>query len=203
MKKRIVSLFMALAMTLSLLPTAAWAVQPSPETTEQTLTEQTAEPSTVEEAQAAEEPAPAEALPAAESTDAELTDANSFLLFAATNVKVVIAPERVPYQPGQTVREALLALQDREETPHTFDGLETADGFVTAIDGVSAGYSRSDDKGGYKVDQSADSVGAFLFVTAYDTLNEETASALCTLGRAMLAWQEAEKPQMQKFAQQE
>ena len=43
MKKRIVSLFMALVMTLSLLPTTAWAVQPSPETTEQTLTEQTAE----------------------------------------------------------------------------------------------------------------------------------------------------------------
>ena len=205
MKKRIVSLFMALVMTLTLLPAAAWATEPSEDANaaQQTQTEQTEEPSAVEEPQAAEEPAPAEALPAAESTDAELTDANSFLLFAATNVKVVIAPERVPYQPGQTVREALLALQDREETPHTFDGLETADGFVTAIDGVSAGYSRSDDKGGYKVDQSADSVGAFLFVTAYDTLNKETASALCTLGRAMLAWQEAKKPQMQKFAQQE
>ena len=50
MKKRIVSLFMALVMTLSLLPTTAWAVQPSPETTEQTLTEQTAEePSAAEE----------------------------------------------------------------------------------------------------------------------------------------------------------
>ena len=43
MKKRIVSLFMALVMTLSLLPTTAWAVQPSPAITEQTLTEQTAE----------------------------------------------------------------------------------------------------------------------------------------------------------------
>lgn len=198
MKKRIVSLFMALVMTLSLLPTTAWAVQPSPETTEQTLTEQTAE-----EPSAAEEPAPAEAQPAAESADTELTDANSFLLFAATNVEVLIAPERVPYQPNQTVREALLALQNREETPHTFDGLETVNGFVTAIDGVSANYSRSDDKGSFDLEQRADSVGAFLFLTAYDTLNEETASALCALGRAMLAWQEAEKPQMQKFARQE
>ena len=198
MKKRIVSLFMALVMTLSLLPTTAWAVQPSPETTEQTLTEQTAE-----EPSAAEETTPAEVQPAAESADTELTDANSFLLFAATNVEVLIAPERVPYQPNQTVREALLALQNREETPHTFDGLETVNGFVTAIDGVSANYSRSDDKGSFDLEQRADSVGAFLFLTAYDTLNEETASALCALGRAMLAWQEAEKPQMQKFARQE
>ena len=198
MKKRIVSLFMALVMTLSLLPTTAWAVQPSPETTEQTLTEQTAE-----EPSAAEETTPAEVQPAAESADTELTDANSFLLFAATNVEVLIAPERVPYQPNQTVREALLALQNREETPHTFTGLETSDGFVTAIDGVSANYSRSDDKGSFDLEQRADSIGAFLFLTAYDTLNEETASALCALGRAMLAWQEAEKPQMQKFARQE
>lgn len=198
MKKRIVSLFMALFMTLSLLPTTAWAVQPSPEITGQTLTEQTAE-----EPSAAEETTPAEVQPAAESADTELTDANSFLLFAATNVEVLIAPERVPYQPGQTVREALLALQNREETPHTFDGLETVNGFVTAIDGVSANYSRSDDKGSFDLEQRADSVGAFLFLTAYDTLNEETASALCALGRAMLAWQEAEKPQMQKFARQE
>ena len=195
MKKRIVSLFMALVMTLSLLPTTAWAVQPSPATTEQTLTEQTAE-----EPSAAEETTPAEVQPAAESADTELTDTNSFLLFAATNVEVLIAPERVPYQPNQTVREALLALQNREETPHTFDGLETVNGFVTAIDGVSANYSRSDDKGSFDLEQRADSVGAFLFLTAYDTLNEETASALCALGRAMLAWQEAEKPQMQKFA---
>ena len=198
MKKRIVSLFMALVMTLSLLPTTAWAVQPSPAITEQTLTEQTAE-----EPSAAEETTPAEVQPAAESADTELTDANSFLLFAATNVEVLIAPERVPYQPDQTVREALLALQNREETPHTFDGLETVNGFVTAIDGVSANYSRSDEKGNFDLEQRADSVGAFLFLTAYDTLNEETASALCALGRAMLAWQEAEKPQMQKFARQE
>ena len=198
MKKRIVSLFMALVMTLSLLPTTAWAVQPSPAITEQTLTEQTAE-----EPSAAEETTPAEVQPAAESADTALTDDNSFLLFAATNVEVLIAPERVPYQPNQTVREALLALQNREETPHTFTGLETSDGFVTAIDGVSAGYLRSDDKGSFDLEQRADSVGAFLFLTAYDTLNEETASALCALGRAMLAWQEAEKPQMQKFARQE
>ena len=198
-KKRIVSLFMALVMTLTVLPAAAWAAEPTEDTdaAQQTQTEQTAEPSTVEEAQAAEEPAPVE------NADAALTDANSFLLFAATNAGVLIAPERVPYQPGQTVREALLALRNREENPHTFDGLEMANGFVTAIDGVTANYSRSDDKGTFDLEQRADAVDAFLFVTAYDTLDEDTASALYALGRAMLAWQEAEKPQMQKFAQQE
>ena len=200
-KKRIVSLFMALVMTLTLLP-AAWAAEL---TAPQEDTVPTEEQSAQEVPAAAAEVMPAtEAMPAAEQdAEAELTEANSFLLFAATNVEVLIAPERVPYQPGQTVREALLALQNREETPHTFTGLETANGFVTAIDGVSANYNRSDDKGGYKLDQSASAVGAFVFLTAYDMLNEDTASALYALGRAMLAWQEAEKPQMQKFAQQE
>ena len=76
--KRIFTLMLALVMTLSLLPTTAWAVQPSPAITEQTLTEQTAE-----EPSAAEETTPAEVQPAAESADTALTDDNSFLLFAA------------------------------------------------------------------------------------------------------------------------
>ena len=194
---------MALVMTLTLLPAAAWAVEPpAPEG----VLEEAALPEedvSLEEPTVSEETAPAEAQPTAESapTEQTLTDDNSFLLFAATKVKVVIAPERVAYQPGQTVGEALLALQDREETPHTFTGLDA--GYISAIDGVSASYSRSDDKGGYELTQSAGDVKAFLFVAAYDTLDEDTASALYTLGRAMLAWQEAEKPQMQKFAQQE
>ena len=194
---------MALVMTLTLLPSAAWAVEPP--ATEGVLEEAALpeEDVSLEEPTVSEETAPAEAQPTAESapTEQTLTDDNSFLLFAATKVKVVIAPERVAYQPGQTVREALLALQDREETPHTFTGIDVD--YITAIDGVSAGYSRSDDKGGYELTQSASDVKAFLFVAAYDTLDEDTASALYTLGHAMLAWQEAEKPQMQKFAQQE
>ena len=89
MKKRIVSLFMALVMVLSLLPTA-WAaelIRPAEDTT-----------------------APAEqSLPQEQRTDTELTEDNSFLLLAANNAKVIIAPERVPYTAGQTVKDALLA----------------------------------------------------------------------------------------------
>ncbi len=180
MKKRIVSLFMALVMTLSLLPTA-WAaelVRPAEDTA-----------------------APAEqSVPEEQSAATELTDANSFLLFAAINGKVLIAPERVPYTEGQTVREALLALKDREENPHTFTIVSD---FVSAIDGVSASYLRSDDKGGHDLDQSADGIHAFMFLTAYDTLKEDTASALYRLAAAMLTWQEAKKPPLQKFAQKE
>lgn len=180
MKKRIVSLFMALVMTLSLLPTA-WAaelVRPAEDTT-----------------------TPAEqSVPEEQRTDTELTEDNSFLLLAANNAKVIIAPERVPYTEGQTVKDALLALEAKGA--HTFSGLAERD-YVSAIDGIAAGYLRSDDKGGDKLDQSAGNVNAFLFLTAYDNLNEDTASALYALGRAMLAWQEAEKPQLQRFAQQE
>lgn len=189
---------MALVMTLTMLPAAAWAVeQPTPEDVlgEVTLPE---EDVSLEEPTVSEETAPVEAQPTAESTHTEqtLTDDNSFLLLAATNVKVIIAPERVAYRPGETVQEALLALQN-----HTFTGLDT--GYISAIDGVSASYCRSDDKGGYDLYQRAENVRAFLFVTAYDELDEDTASALYRLGHAMLAWQETEKPQMQKFAQQE
>ncbi len=179
MKKRIVSLFMALVMTLSLLPTA-WAaelVRPAEDTA-----------------------APAEqSVPEEQSAVTALTGSNSFLLFAANNVKVIIAPERVPYTEGQTVQDALLALEAKGA--HTFSGLAGGD-YVSAIDGVSAGYLRSDDKGGYDLKQSAGNVNAFLFLTAYDELNEETASALYRLAAAMLTWQEAEKPQLQRFAQQ-
>ena len=180
MKKRIVSLFMALVMTLSLLPTA-WAaelVRPAEDTT-----------------------TPAEqSVPEEQRTDTELTEDNSFLLLAANNAKVIIAPERVPYTEGQTVKDALLALEAKGT--HTFSGLAERD-YVSAIDGITAGYLRSDDKGSHDLDQSAGNVNAFLFLTAYDNLNEDTASALYALGRAMLAWQEAEKPQLQRFAQQE
>ncbi len=193
MKKRIVSLFMALVMTLSLLP-SAWAAEL---TVPQEDTSSTVEPSAQEAPAAA-----AEAMPAAEQdAEAELTEDNSFLLLAANNVNVIIAPERVPYTEGQTVQQALLALEDREEDPHTFTGLDIK--YITAIDGVGGTYFRSDDKGGYDLQQSAGEVKAFLFLTAYEKLDEETATALYRLGQVMLVWQEAEKPQLQKFAQQE
>lgn len=193
MKKRIVSLFMALVMTLSLLP-SAWAAEL---TAPQEDTASTAEQSAQEAPAAA-----AEAMPAAEQdAEAALTEDNSFLLLAANNVNVIIAPERVPYTEGQTVQQALLALEDREEDPHTFTGLDIE--YITAIDGVGGTYFRSDDKGGYDLQQSAGDVKAFLFLTAYEKLDEETATALYRLGQVMLMWQEAEKPQLQRFAQKE
>ena len=86
---------MALVMTLSLLP-SAWAAEL---TVPQEDTASTVEPS------AQEAPAAAvEAMPAAEQdAEAELTEDNSFLLLAANNVNVIIAPERVPYTEGQTI----------------------------------------------------------------------------------------------------
>ena len=185
MKKRIVSLFMALVMTLSLLPNV-WAMetdQPAEDTTPP-ATEQTAE-------------AEAETIPVTEpGAESELTEDNGFLLLAATGNRVVIEPERVAYQSGDTVAQALA------RTSHIFTGLDTS-GFITAINGVDASYNRYDDQGGYALDQSAAGIRAFVFVTfSLDgTQLQEQAAALYEMADQMLAWQKADAP-VQNYARQ-
>ena len=187
MKKRIVSLFMALVMTLSLLP-SAWAAEL---TAPQEDAASTVEPSAQEVPAAA-----AEAMPAAEQdAEAELTEENSFLLLASNGVKVIIEPERVAYQPGDTVAQAL------ERTGHAFTGLELE--YISAIDGSEGSYNRYNDKGGYDLAQSAAQIKAFMFVTfSFDKKTAEAqATALYRMADQMLAWEKAEAP-VQKFARQ-
>ena len=74
----------------------------------------------------------------------------SFILAADSGGSLVIAPEYVPYTNGQTVKEVLL------ESKHSFTGLE--EGWITAIDGVGGNYTRSDEDGGYDLEQPANNV---------------------------------------------
>ena len=184
MKKRIVSLFMALVMTLSLLP-SAWAAEL---TVPQEDTASTVEPS------AQEAPAAAvEAMPAAEQdAEAELTEDNSFLLLAANNVNVIIAPERVPYTEGQTIGDAL------NGSGHTFTGLDI--GFVTEIDGQSGTFSRMDENGSHDLGRPASDIKAMMFVTCQAA--EGQAEALYSLACIMLEWQQASQP-MQVFCREQ
>lgn len=152
MKKRILSLLLAVVMTVTLLPSAVWAQSPAPEETAET--------------------------------------GGSFILLAANTVRVIIAPERVTCQPGQTVRQALAA------SGHSFIGLDT--GYVSSIDGCDGISYRCDEDGDYNMEQPAADVALFAF-TAFMVTDP---GALYTMAQAMVAWQEAASP-VQRFAQAE
>ena len=90
---------------------------------------------------------------AGEEPSAEIV--GSFILAVDAGGGLVIAPEYIPYASGQTVKEVLL------ESNHDFTGLE--EGMVKAIDGVGGNYTRSDEDGGYDLDQPAANVEYFRF----------------------------------------
>lgn len=152
MKKRILSLLLAVVMTVTLLPSAVWAQSPAPEETAET--------------------------------------GGSFILLAANTVRVIIAPERVTCQPGQTVRQALAA------SGHSFTGLDT--GYVSSIDGCDGISSRCDEAGDYDMNKSAADVEMFAF-TAFAVAKP---GALHDMAQAMVRWRESASP-VQRFAQAE
>lgn len=78
-----------------------------------------------------------------------------FVLTVEAGGKLVVAPEYITYTEGQTLGEAL------QNSGHTFTGLEQ--GQVTAIDGVTGNYTRSDQNGGYDLSVPASSVTHFCF----------------------------------------
>lgn len=86
---------------------------------------------------------------------AEESAAGKFVLVAEAGGKLVIAPEYITYAQGQTIGEAL------EASGHIFTGLDM--GQVTAIDGVSGNFTRSDQNGGYDLTTPASSVTHYCF----------------------------------------
>ena len=81
--------------------------------------------------------------------------AGVFVLTVEAGGKLVVAPEYITYTEDQNLGEAL------ESSGHTFTGLEQ--GLVTAIDGVTGNYTRSDQNGGYDLSVPASSVTHFCF----------------------------------------
>ena len=61
---------------------------------------------------------------------------NGFILVVEAGGKLVIAPEYISCTAGQTAAQALSA------SGHTFTGLDT--GMISAIDGVTGNFTRSD-----------------------------------------------------------
>ena len=67
----------------------------------------------------------------------------------------IVAPEKVFYSEGDTIREALAASE------HTYQGLEDG-GFVTSVDGRGESFSLYYDNGEYDLDREASAVAAAL-----------------------------------------
>ena len=196
MKQRIISLIMALVMTLTLLPTPTWATTKAEP---QIAPDQAQAQDQAQEAQ--EEQTPVQTTSSQDEPVKEETSqtAGSFLLLAVNNVGVIIAPEPVSYTAGQTIAQALAA------SGHRFTGLNTEtsqEAFISAIDGETGKFLRTDETGDYQLARPASDVKAIMFLTCLREIDGETAAAVYQLACAMLAWQQAEKP-VQRYSQGE
>lgn len=96
----------------------------------------------------------------------------SFVLVVETASGLVIAPEYVSYEAGQTVGEALIG------SGHTFTGIE--DGWITEIDGVVGNYVRSDEDGGFDLNASASDVEFYRFCEEEESQISEGLKQLMT-----------------------
>ena len=110
--------------------------------------------------------------------------AGVFVLTVEAGGKLVVAPEYITYTEGQTLGEAL------ESSGHTFTGLEQ--GQVTAIDGVTGNYTRSDQNGGYDLSVPASSVTHFCFSERPSSENQPS-EGLLLLMTAMADYLEKEE----------
>ena len=107
-----------------------------------------------------------------------------FVLTVEAGGKLVVAPEYITYTEGQTLGEAL------ENSGHTFTGLEQ--GQVTAIDGVTGNYTRSDQNGGYDLSVPASSVTHFCF-SERSSSESQPSEGLLLLMTAMADYLEKEE----------
>lgn len=79
-----------------------------------------------------------------------------FVLVAEAGGQLLIAPEYVTYQEGQSIGAAL------QQSGHEFIGL--SNGWITEIDGVSGNFTRGDQNGSYNLTADASTVTHFYFV---------------------------------------
>lgn len=99
----------------------------------------------------------------------------TFCLAAVTADQVIVEPEAVSYESGQTIRQALLA------SGHQFTGLDG--GFITAVDGVAASYYLYYDGGAYDLDAPAARVTGLLITTQSAGWSEDLHALLLRMGQ--------------------
>lgn len=158
--KRMTAALLLLAMLLSCLPLGVLAADAEPVEAENTVDAAPAEEIVTEEAEI--------------STQA--VNASGYFYFSAeTANKLLIAPTRIAFTDGQTIREALNA----SKYSFTTNG---SNQFITAIEGVNGNYTYGSTPDGVSIDSAANTVTHFRFSEAS---NSTPSSSLQTLMQVM------------------
>ena len=166
--KRMTAALLLLAMLLSCLPLSVLAADAEPVEAEETVDTVPAE--TADEEVTTEEPVEEAAI----STQA--VNASGYFYFSAeTANKLLIAPVRIAFTDGQTIRQALYASQ--------YSFVESnSSGFITTIEGVNGNYTYGSTPEGVALDSAANTVTHFRFSEA---TNSTLSSGLQTLMQVM------------------
>lgn len=166
--KRMTAALLLLAMLLSCLPLGVLAADAEPVEAEETVDTAPAENTDAEVT--TEEPVEEAAI----STQA--VNASGYFYFSAeTANKLLIAPTRIAFTDGQTIREALNASKYSFTT-------DDSTGFITAIEGVNGNYIYGSAPEGVSIDSAANTVTHFRFSEAS---NSTPSSGLQTLMQVM------------------
>lgn len=166
--KRMTATLLLLAMLLSCLPLSVLAADAEPVEAEETVDTVPAE--TADEEVTTEEPVEEAAI----STQA--VNASGYFYFSAeTANKLLIAPTRIAFTDGQTIRQALYASQ------YSF-AESNSSGFITTIEGVNGNYTYGSTPEGVALDSAANTVTHFRFSEA---TNSTLSSGLQTLMQVM------------------
>lgn len=166
--KRMTAALLLLAMLLSCLPLSVLAADAEPVEAEETVDTVPAENTDAEVT--TEEPVEEAAI----STQA--VNASGYFYFSAeTANKLLIAPVRIAFTDGQTIRQALYASQ--------YSFVESnSSGFITTIEGVNGNYTYGSTPDGVSIDSAANTVTHFRFSEAS---NSTPSSGLQTLMQVM------------------
>lgn len=166
--KRMTAALLLLAMLLSCLPLGVLAADAEPVEAEETVDTVPAENTDAEVT--TEEPVEEAAI----STQA--VNASGYFYFSAeTANKLLIAPMRIAFTDGQTIRQALNA----SKYSFTTNG---SNQFITAIEGVNGNYTYGSTPDGVSIDSAANTVTHFRFSEAS---NSTPSSGLQTLMQVM------------------
>lgn len=166
--KRMTAALLLLAMLLSCLPLSVLAADAEPVEAEETVDTVPAENTDAEVT--TEEPVEEAAI----STQA--VNASGYFYFSAeTANKLLIAPTRIAFTDGQTIRQALYASQ--------YSFVESnSSGFITTIEGVNGNYIYGSAPDSVSIDSAANTVTHFRFSEAS---NSTPSSGLQTLMQVM------------------
>ena len=166
--KRMTAALLLLAMLLSCLPLGVLAADAEPVEEPGTVDAVPVEDTGTEEI--AEEPVEEAAI----STQA--VNANNYFYFSAeTASKLLIAPVRLAFTDGQTIRQALNASKYSFTT-------DASTGFISAIEGVKGNYIYGSTPSDVSIDSAANTVTHFRFSEA---MNSTPSSGLQTLMQVM------------------